>query len=151
MILTSCYPQPIQHPTSSQTFCDCAVLFEDTFFLLELSKVETRRDTGEEVKKSLTAMAFTVDSIAKIIEAHRTSNGLELRAVHVVTSIDEDGADIWTVDRLAAIWATEEPSETGKNVPMYEALSGYTYGLTHVGSQSDALSRRKLCMRFPVD
>jgi len=151
MILTSCYPQPLQPTKSSQTFCDCAVLHETTFFLLNLSMVETKRDTGEKFKRSLTAMAFTVDAIEKIIEEHRTSNGMKLQSVHVVTSVDRDDADIWKVDRLAAIWTTEDAPQSGNDAEIYEALSGYTYGLSRLGSQPDAMAMRRLRMRFPLD
>lgn len=151
MIFTSCYPQPIQRPEPSLTYCDCAALQETTFFLLDLSRVDTSLDTGQEIERYLTAMAFTVDAIEKIVEQHRTSNGMELRSVHVVTSVDTTQENIWKVDRLAAIWTIEDAPDAGNSLEIYEALSGYTHGLSRVGSQSDAFARRRLRMRFPLD
>jgi hypothetical protein len=126
------------------------VLKETTFFLLNLSRFDTSPDTGEEIEEYLTAIAFTVDAIEKIVEKHRSSNGLELRSVHVVTSVDTTQENIWKVDRLAAIWTIEDAPDAGNGLEIYEALSGYTHGLSRVGSQSEALTRRRLRMRFPL-
>jgi hypothetical protein len=120
--------------------CDCAVLFDPTFFLPNLSKVET----------TLTAMAFTVDAIEKIVEEHRTSNDMELRAVHAVASAEEGNESNCKVDRLAAIWTPDDASGSGKTVEMYETLSGYTHGLARVRTPVNGPGQRKLCIRFPV-
>jgi len=151
MIVTDFFPLPVSDQKFALTHCDKAVLECPTFFLLRLREYRHRLDSDNEVEVNLTALAFSFDAIQQIAHHQMSTVSLELKEVHIITSLDANGALTWEMDRLAAVWVVDDPATPGEPVELYETLSGHTYGLSQLGNQSDRFTEKKLLARFPLD